>query len=64
MTQSGTAIAFCTTGMLILAIAHYQLQRRRIGEVPLISPRAKHTIGLLLVIIGVLIFAAQLLLKR
>jgi hypothetical protein len=64
LTQTGTAIAFCPVGVLVLVVAHYEMRQRKLGQVPLISSRAKHTIGLLLVIIGALIFAAQLILRR
>ena len=63
-TQSAFAIAFCAMGAIVLAVAHYQMKRQHIGKVPLISARAKHVIGLLGIIIGVLIFAAQLMLRR
>jgi hypothetical protein len=51
-------------GALILAIAHYQTKHHQIGKVRLISPTAKHVIGLLDIIIGALIFAAQVMLRR
>jgi hypothetical protein len=63
-TQSAFAIAFCAMGAIVLAVAHYQVKHHQIGKVQLISPRAKHVIGLLGIIIGVLIFAAQLMLRR
>jgi hypothetical protein len=63
-TQSAFAIAFCVVGALVLAVAHYQIKHHQIGKVRLISPTAKHVIGLLCIIIGVLIFAAQLILLR
>ena len=63
-TQSAFAIAFCAVGGIVLAVGHYQMKRQQIGKVPLVSPRAKHVIGLLGIIIGVLIFAAQLMLRR
>jgi hypothetical protein len=45
-------------------VSQYQIKQPHIGKVPLISPRGKHVIGLLCVIIGALIFAAQLMLRR
>jgi hypothetical protein len=51
-------------GAIVLAVAHYQVKHHQIGKVRLLSPRAKHVIGLLGIIIGVLIFAAQLMLRR
>jgi hypothetical protein len=63
-TQSAFAIGFCAMGAIVLAVGHYQVKHHQIGKVPLISPRAKHVIGLLGIIIGVLIFAAQLMLRR
>ena len=63
-TQSAVAIAFCAMGALVLGVAHYQMKRGHVGKVPLISARAKHVIGLLAIIIGVLIFAAELMLRR
>jgi hypothetical protein len=62
--QSIIAIAFCATGALVLVVTHYQMKHYQIGKVPLISLRAKHTIGLLCVIVGVLILVAQLILRR
>jgi hypothetical protein len=64
LTQTGTAIAFCAVGVLVLVFAHYEMQHRQFGKVPLISSRAKHTVGLLLIIIGALIFAAELIVRR
>jgi hypothetical protein len=63
-TQSAVAIAFCAMGAIVLAVSHYQMKHAQIGKVALISPRAKHVIGLLGIIIGVLILAAQLMLGR
>jgi len=62
--QSTDALAFCASGALVLAIARYQIGQPHIGKVPLVSARGKHVIGLLCVIIGILIFLAQLLLRR
>src|SRR6516165_1692274 len=62
--QSAFAIAFCAMGAIVLAVAHYQTKHKQIGKVPLISARAKHVVGLLGIIIGVLIFAAELMLRR
>jgi hypothetical protein len=62
--QSTYALTFCATGALVLAVSHYQIKQPHIGKVPLVSPRGKHVIGLLCIIIGALIFAAQLMLRR
>lgn len=62
--QSSYALAFCATGALVVAISQYQIKQPHLGKVPLMSPRGKHVIGLLCIIIGVMIFAAQLLLRR
>jgi hypothetical protein len=62
--QSTYALAFCATGALVLAVSQYQIKQPHIGKVPLISPRGKHVIGLLCVIIGVLILATQFMLRR
>jgi hypothetical protein len=62
--QSAFALAFCAVGAIVLAGGHYQVKHHQIEKVPLISPRAKHVIGLLGIIIGVLILAAQLMLRR
>jgi len=64
LTQTGAAIAFCAVGVLVQIFAHYEMRKRQLGKVPIISSRAKHTIGLLLVIIGPLIFAAELIVRR
>ena len=63
-TQSAYAIAFCALGALALVVAQYQGKRQQIGKVQLISPRGKHTAGLVFVVIGVLIFAAKLMTYR
>ena len=62
--QSSYALAFCATGALVVAISQYQIKQPHLGKVPLMSPRGKHVIGLLCIIIGGMIFAAQLLLRR
>ena len=62
--QSIIAIAFCAAGALIFVVTHYQMKHYQIGKVSLISLRAKHSIGLLCVIVGVLISVAQLILRR
>ena len=63
-TQSTIAIAFGAIGALILVLAHYETRNRQIGKVYLISARAKHVIGLLLVIFAALIVAAELIVRR
>jgi hypothetical protein len=62
--QSIYAIAFCAAGALILAVAHYQVKHHQIGKVQLISPRAKHAIGLVSLVIGVLIFSGHFLIRQ
>jgi hypothetical protein len=57
-------MAFCAAGALAVTVAHYQINRPHIGKVPLISARGKHVIGLLCIIIGLLILASQLILRR
>src|SRR5262249_24802364 len=57
--QTIYAIAFCAAGALTLAAARYQVKHYQIGKVQLISPRANHTIGLVCLVIGVLIFSGQ-----
>jgi hypothetical protein len=63
-TQSAYAIAFCALGTLALVVAQYQGKRQEIGKVQLISPRGKHAAGLVFIVIGVLIFAAKLMIHR
>jgi len=62
--QSIYAIAFCAAGALILTFAHYQVRRYQVGKVQLISPRANHAIGLVCLVIGVLIFSGQFLIRQ
>src|SRR5262245_55060395 len=57
--QSILAMAFCATGALAIAIGSRQITRYDISNIPIISPRAKHAIGILLVLIGALIFLSQ-----
>jgi TRAP-type mannitol/chloroaromatic compound transport system permease large subunit len=64
LTQSTVAIAFGAIGALVLVLAHYEMRNSEIGKVYLISARAKHVIGLLFIIIGALIFAAELIVRR
>ena len=64
LTQSTVAIAFGAIGALVLVLAHYEMRNRQIGKVYLISARAKHVIGLLFIIIGALIFAAEFIVRR
>ena len=63
-TQTVYAIAFCALGALALVVAEYQGKRQQIGKVQLISPRGKHTAGLVFVVIGVLILTAKLMTYR
>ena len=37
LTQTGAAIAFCAVGVLVLIFAHYEMRKRQVGKVPLIS---------------------------
>jgi drug/metabolite transporter (DMT)-like permease len=63
-TQSTIAIVFIAAGALILVLAHYETRNRQIGKVYVISARAKHVIGLLFIILGALVFAAELIVRR
>ena len=62
--QSIYAIAFCAAGALTLAVSHYQVKHYQIGKVQFISPRANHAIGLVCLLIGVLIFSGQFLVRN
>jgi hypothetical protein len=62
--QAIYATVFCATGALALAVAHYQVERREIGKVRLISPRAKHLLGLVCIVIGLLFFVGQFIHRR
>ncbi len=64
LTQSTIAIAFGVIGALVLVLSRYEMRNHQIGKVYLISARAKHVIGLLFIIIGALIFAAELIVRR
>jgi hypothetical protein len=57
--QAIFAVVFCSVGALVLAVAHYQAKHHQIGKVRLISPRTSHAIGLVLLVIGGLMFAGQ-----
>jgi hypothetical protein len=57
--QTIYAFALCAAGAFVLTVSHYQVGRREIGKVWLISPRAKHLLGLVCIIIGFVFFAGQ-----
>jgi hypothetical protein len=62
--QTIYAISFCAVGAVALGVAHYQVGRHEIGKVRLISPRAKHTIGLVCIVVGFVFFAGQFIIRR
>jgi hypothetical protein len=62
--QAAYATGFWAVRALALAISHYQVKHRQIGKVRLVSPRAKHAIGLVFLLIGGLIFAGQFFTHR
>ena len=62
--QTIYSIALCAAGTLTLAVAHYQVERREIGKVRLISPHAKHLLGLVCIVIGLLFFVGQFIHRR
>jgi len=62
--QTSLTIALCAMGAFIIIIGTRQENALDINKIPIVSPRAKHAIGILLVLIGVLIFLSQLIVRR
>ncbi len=50
---------FGAAGVAILAISHYQKMNYVVGNVPLLSVRAKHVIGLGLILLAMVILLSQ-----
>jgi hypothetical protein len=62
--QTIVAGVLCVLGAPMMLVARHQRHNRDIGKVPLISWRAKHVIGLLMLIFSILIFLSQFIAPR
>jgi hypothetical protein len=62
--QTIYALMLCAAGGFAIAVSHYQVERREIGKVQLISPRGKHLIGLLCVFVAIVLFVGQFVMHR
>jgi hypothetical protein len=62
--QTYFALMFCSLGIAMMLIAHYQKVNYDLRKVPMISSMAKHVVGLLLIIIAVLVFLSQFIVRR
>jgi H+/Cl- antiporter ClcA len=62
--QTLLALVFGSVGALIILLARYEEANHDIRRTLIISWMAKHTIGLLLIIIAVLIFLSQFITRR
>jgi hypothetical protein len=61
--QTLLTIALCAAGALMIIIGTRQENARNINRIAIVSPRAKHAIGILLVLIGVIIFLSQFIVR-
>ncbi|HEU0216221.1 MAG TPA: hypothetical protein VFQ90_06150 [Stellaceae bacterium] len=57
--QTVTATAFCMIGSFTILLGNHQVRNYNISRIPMLSTRAKHAIGILLILIGVLVFLSQ-----
>jgi hypothetical protein len=57
--QSMLSVAFCAVGAVIIVIGNRQFRIRDIDRIPIISPRAKHVIGIFLILVAVVVFVSQ-----
>jgi len=57
--QSMLSLAFCAMGAVIIVIGNRQFRIRNINNIPLVSPRGKHVIGIFLIIVAVVVFISQ-----
>ena len=62
--QTYFALMFYSLGTAMMLIAHYQKVNYDLRKVPMISSMAKHVVGLLLIIIAVLVFLSQFIVRR
>jgi hypothetical protein len=63
-TQTIFAAVSCTFGVLMLLVARHQKLNHDIGNVPLVSWLTKHIVGLLLLIISILVFLSQFIVRE
>jgi hypothetical protein len=57
--QSMLSVAFCAVGAVIIAVGNRQFRIRDINKIPIVSPRAKHVIGIFLILVAVVLFVSQ-----
>jgi hypothetical protein len=57
--ESTLAIAFCAAGTAAIVVGNRQSKMRDINRIPIVSPRAKHVIGILLILVAILVFLSQ-----
>ena len=57
--ESTLAIAFCAVGTAVIVVGNRQFKMRDINRIPIVSPRAKHVIGILLILVAILVFLSQ-----
>ena len=63
-TQTILAAILCVLGALVMLVARHQQHNHDIRKVPIVSWRAKHVVGLLLLIFSILIFLSQFIAPR
>jgi hypothetical protein len=57
--QSMLTLAFCAMGAVIIVIGNRQFRIRDINNIPIVSPRAKHVIGIFLILVAIVVFISQ-----
>jgi hypothetical protein len=62
--QTVTASAFCMIGCFTIVLGNHQVKNYNISRIPMLSTRAKHAIGILMIMIGVLVFLSQFIDRR
>jgi hypothetical protein len=60
--ESILSVAFCAVGAIIILVGNRQFRIRDINRIPIISPRAKHVMGILLILVAIVIFLSQFVL--
>jgi hypothetical protein len=59
--QSVLSFAFCAAGAVIIVVGNRQFRMRDINNIPIVSPRAKHVVGIFLILAAIVIFLSQFL---
>jgi len=62
--QTLLTVAFGALGVLMILVARYEKANHDIRKILIISWMSKHTIGLLLIIIAILIFLSQFITRK